>query len=148
VASFPGGFNEPVVVLRDDANPGRVFEGSNVYKLTGTNKYLALIEAFDAGSNYHRYFRSWTADTLDGAWTPLQDTFAAPFASTADITFAQQPPWTQNISHGEMLRDNYDQHLTVDPCHLQFLYQGFNPASDGAPYNSLPWQLGLVTRTN
>jgi hypothetical protein len=148
VASFPGGFSEPVVVLRDDANPGRVFEASNVYKLSGTNKYLALIEAFDAGSNYHRYFRSWTADTLDGAWTPLQDTYAAPFASTADITFTQQPAWTQNISHGEMIRNGYDQHLTVDPCHLQFLYQGFAPASDGLPYNSLPWQVGLITKTN
>jgi hypothetical protein len=28
------------------------------------------------------------------------------------------------------------------------LYQGFDPASDGLPYNSLPWKLGLITKTN
>ena len=47
-----------------------------------------------------------------------------------------------------MIRDGTDQHLTVDPCRLQFLYQGFDPASDGVPYNSLPWKLGLITKTN
>jgi len=148
VAAFPQGFGEPVVVLRDDANPGRLFEASNVYNLRGSNKYLALIEAFDAGSNYRRYFRSWTADRLDGDWTPLQDTFSMPFASTANVTFTQQPPWTQHISHGEMVRDGYDQHLTVDPCHLDFVYQAFDRASEGLPYNSLPWQLGLLTKAN
>ena len=148
VANFPSGFSDPVVVMQDLVNPGSLFEGSNVYRMTGTNKYLALIEAFDAGSNYRRYFRSWTADRLDGTWTPLADTFAMSFASTANTTFTQQPRWTDNISHGEVIRDGHDQHLTIDPCRLQFLYQGFDPASDGVPYNSLPWKLGLLTKTN
>ena len=148
VAAFPQGFGEPVVVLRDDATPTALYEASNVYKMKDTGKYLALIEGFDAGSNNKRYFRSWTADTLDGAWTPLQDTYAMSFASAANVTFTEQPPWTQDISHGEMIRDGYDQHLTVDTCHLQYLYQGLDPASGGLPYNSLPWRLGLLTKTN
>src|SRR5262249_44422227 len=138
VASFPSGFGDPVVVLQD-ANPYRLFEASNVYKLGGTDKYLALVEGFDAGSAYKRYFRSWTADTLDGEWTPLADTFAMPFASTYNVTFTEQPPWSADISHGEMLRDGYDEHLVVDTCHLQFLYQGVDPTMTGLPYNSLPW---------
>ena len=145
VSSFPAGFADPVVVMSDDANPTRLYEASNVYKLGGTGKYLAVIEGFDADSNYKRYFRSWTADALDGDWTPLQDTFAMPFASTANVSFTQQPPWTADISHGEMIRDGMDQTLTVDPCHLQYLYQGLDPASNGLPYNSLPWQLALLT---
>ena len=144
VADFPGGFGDPVVVLRDDASPSRLFEASNVYKLAGAEKYLALVEAYDADSRYKRYFRSWTADALDGVWTPLQDTYTMPFASTANVTFAEQPPWTQDISHGEMIRDGYDQFLSVDSCHLQYLYQGLDPASQGLPYNSLPWRLGLL----
>ncbi len=135
-------------MLRDDANPTRIFEASNVYKLSGTNKYIAVIEAFDAGSSYARYYRSWTADTLDGAWTPLQDTFATPFAATSDTTFTPQPAWTRDISSGEMIRDGHDEHLSVDPCHLQYIYQGRAPSSDGLPYNSLPWQVGLLTKTN
>jgi len=146
VADFPNGFGEPVVVLRDDANPTRLFEACNVYKVKGSDKYLALIEAFDADSSGRRYFRSWTADALDGEWTPLADTFAAPFASTANVTFTEQPAWTGDISHGEMIRDGHDQTLTVDACNLQFLYQGLDPASTGLPYNSLPWRLGLITR--
>jgi endo-1,4-beta-xylanase len=148
VADFPHGFADPVVVLSDDANPTRVFEAGNVYKLGATGKYLGLIEAFDADSSYHRYYRSWIADALDGDWTPYQDTFAMPFASTAVTTFTAPPPWTQDISSGEMLRDGYDQYLTVDPCHLQYLYQGVDPAAAGMPYNSLPWQVGLLTKTN
>lgn len=147
VADFPHGFGDPVVVMQD-APASRLFEASNVYRMTGTDKYLALIEAYDATSGFHRYFRSWTADTLDGTWTPLQDTFAMPFASTANVTFTQQPPWTQEISHGEMVRDGYDQLLTIDTCHLQYLYQGYDPAKASVVYNSLPWRLGLLTHTN
>ena len=33
-------------------------------------------------------------------------------------------PWTDNVSHGELLRDGYDQTLTVDPGHLRLLFQG------------------------
>jgi endo-1,4-beta-xylanase len=147
-ATFPAGFGEPVVVLRDDATPSRLFEASNVYKVKGSNKYLAIVEAYDASSNNHRYFRSWTADTLDGDWTPLQDTYAMPFASVADVTFAEQPPWTADVSHGEMIRDGYDQYLMIDTCHLRYLYQGLDPTTQGLPYNSLPWRLGLITKTN
>jgi endo-1,4-beta-xylanase len=144
VTTFPDGFSDPAVVMQDP-NGGRLFEASNVYKMKGTGKYLALIEAFDASSNFHRYFRSWTADRLDGAWTPLQDTFTAPFAATSNITFAGAP-WTSDISHGEMIRDGYDESLTIDTCHMQYLYQGLAPSAVGGPYGTLPWRLGLLTK--
>jgi len=144
-ADFPDGFGEPAVVLRDDTDPHSLYEASNVYRLIGVDKYLAIIEGFDASSNYRRYFRSWTADTLDGEWTPLADTFMNPFASTANVTFTEQPPWTADISHGEMIRVGVDQFMTVDQCHLQYVYQGLDPAMANLPYNSLPWRLGLLT---
>jgi endo-1,4-beta-xylanase len=130
-----------------DANADHLFEASNVYRMKDTGKYLAIIEAFDSTSSYKRYFRSWTADALDGTWTPLQDTFSAPFASTDDITFVG-PRWTSDISHGEMIRDGFDQSLTVDTCRLQYLYQGFDPTASTTNYNSIPWRLGLLTKTN
>jgi endo-1,4-beta-xylanase len=143
---FPYGFGDATVVMSDPV-ASHLFEASNVYKMKDTGKYLALVEAYDATSAYHRYFRSWTADALDGEWTPLQDTYTAPFASTANVTFTQQPPWTADISHGEMIRDGYDQQLEIDTCHLQYLYQGLDPMMTSLPYNSLPWRLGLLTAT-
>ncbi len=143
---FPYGFADPVVVMSDPV-ASHLFEASNVYKMKDTGKYLALVEAYDASSFYHRYFRSWTADALDGDWTPLQDTYDAPFASTANVTFTQQPPWTADISHGEMIRDGYDQQLEIDTCHLQYLYQGLDPTMANLPYNMLPWRLALLTAT-
>jgi endo-1,4-beta-xylanase len=146
IGSFPSGFGNTVVVMKD-SNPYHLFEASNVYLMKGTGKYLALVEGFDAASSYHRYFRSWTADSLDGTWTPLEDTFAAPFASTSNVTFTGTP-WTNDISHGEMIRDGYDETLTIDTCHLQYLYQGYDPSAPTTPYNSIPWKLGLLTKTN
>jgi len=69
IGNFPSGFSDPVIVM---SNPtaGQLFEASDVYSMTGTGRYLALVEAFDADSNYHRFYKSWTADALDGTWTP------------------------------------------------------------------------------
>lgn len=143
LAKFPYGWSDPVVVL-EDAEAGRVFEASNVYKIAGTGKYLALIEAFDKTSTYRRYFRSWTADRLEGPWIALHDDAASPFAGAANVTFTGAP-WTHDISHGEMVRAGYDETLAIDGTKLQYLYQGFDPAAPTADYNAIPWRLGLLT---
>lgn len=146
IDAFPNGFSDPVVVL-EDANTGRVFEGSNVYKLKGSNQYLALIEAFDQTSGNKRYYRSWIADTLDGPWLPWQASGSYPFASGRNVTF-EGAAWTQDISHGEMVRASFDETLTVDSCELRYLYQGTDPlAETGGDYNKIPWHLGLLTQT-
>jgi endo-1,4-beta-xylanase len=129
-----------------DPTAGRLFEASNVYKLKGANKYLALIEAFDSESMGRRFFRSWTADSLDGTWTVLADTYNNPFASAANVTFSGTS-WTNDISHGEMIRDGYDETLTIATCNQQYLYQGKAPSASGT-YNLLPWKLGLLTPMN
>ena len=46
-----------------------------------------------------------------------------------------------------MIRSSYDQSLTISPCQMQFLYQGFAPGSY-SNYNAIPWRLGMVTQTN
>jgi endo-1,4-beta-xylanase len=143
VTRFPYGFSEPVVVMKD-AEAGRLFEACNVYKLKGSGKYLALIEAFDGTSNWKRYFRSWTADSLEGPWTVLNDDATAPFAGIPNVTF-EGGPWTENISHGEMIRAGYDETMVIDGGNLQYLYQGFDPSAPAADYNAIPWRLGLLT---
>jgi endo-1,4-beta-xylanase len=142
---FPNGFGEPVVVMQD-ANPGRVFEATNVYKLNGTNQYLAVIEAFDQTSAGRRYFRSWIGDSLDGPWLPWQASGSYPFAGERNATF-EAIAWTKDISHGEAIRVGHDQTLTIDPCHLRYLFQGADPMADNmGDYNKIPWRLGLLTQ--
>ncbi|HYA64371.1 MAG TPA: hypothetical protein VED66_14300 [Candidatus Sulfotelmatobacter sp.] len=36
----------------------------------------------------------------------------------------------------------YDETLTIDPTHLEFLYQG--TSSHPSSYIQIPWQLGLL----
>jgi hypothetical protein len=50
---------------------------------------------------------------------------------------------TRDFSHGELIRDGYDETLTIDPSNLQILYQGRDPESRGQ-YHPLPYQLGLL----
>ncbi len=145
LANFPNGFSQPVIVM-SDSPAGRLFEACNVYSMKGTGKYLLLVESYDSASGWKRYFRSWTASALDGAWTPLQAEYSSPFASAANVSFSGSA-WTQDISHGEMLRSGNDEKLEIDTCNLKYLYQGKDPAT-GGNYNTLPWKLGLLTKTN
>ncbi|GAB3660758.1 non-reducing end alpha-L-arabinofuranosidase family hydrolase [Glycomyces tarimensis] len=146
VEEFPNGFGDTVVVMSDPGN-NRIFEAVNVYRVGDSGEYLMMIEGI--GSDGRRYFNSWTADSLDAIgneWTPLAASESNPFARADNVTFPQGA-WTQDISHGELIRDGYDQTLTIDPCDLQFLYQGMDPGSSG-DYSQLPWKLGLLTQTD
>ena len=137
--AFPNGFGTPVIAMTGAL--ADLFEASNVYKIKGTNKYLLIVEAIGNG----RYFRSWTADALDGTWTPLAATQANPFAGLSNVTFTGTR-WANGISHGEMLRDGYDETLTIDTCNMRYLYQGM--AADASSYNLNPYRLGLLTASN
>lgn len=143
IKNFPGGFGAPEIVMQD-ADAGRLYEACNVYRVQGTGQYLALIEAFDSTSNWRRYFRSWTATSLDGPWVPLQDSGSAPFAGINNVSFSGQA-WTKDISHGGLIRSGYDQTMAIDACDLRLMYQGFNPSADTNDYNAIPWRLGLLT---
>jgi endo-1,4-beta-xylanase len=141
VRDFPNGFGNTQIAMQD---PDRhaLFEASNVYRIKGTHKYLLLVEAI--GSDERRYFRSWTANGITGPWTPLADTESNPFARWNNVTYPGGA-WTQDISHGEMIRAGVDQTMEIDPHCLRYLYQGMDPAA-GGDYSQLPWRLGLLTQ--
>lgn len=142
VGSFPSGMTDTVIAL-SDSNPNALFEASNVYNVDDGG-YLLVVEAI--GSDGYRYFRSWTSSSLSGSWTELAATESNPFARSNNVDFSGSA-WTQSISHGEMVRTNRDQTLTISACGLEYLYQGVDPSASGS-YNTLPWRLGLLTQTN
>lgn len=139
IGDFPSGWSKPELVLRGD-----VFEASHTYRLKGDReRYLTIIEA--QGEGGRRYFKAYTADGLDGEWTPIAATRERPFASRKNVSFTGER-WSDAVSHGELLRTGRDQRLEVDPKELRMIYQGVLDADRrGKPYGRIPWRLGLLT---
>ncbi|KAF4625738.1 hypothetical protein G7Y89_g12426 [Cudoniella acicularis] len=143
LSSFPKGMGNTVIAKSGDSGKNSLFEASCVYNVGG-GQYLLIVEAI--GSDGNRYFRSWTSTSLSGTWIALADSQTNPFARSNNVVFSGTA-WTKSISHGEMVRTQPDQTMTIAPCDLRFLYQGVDPSSS-ASYNTLPWKLGLITQTN
>jgi hypothetical protein len=134
---FPRGFAHCELALE-----AAIFEASHTYKLKGREQYLTIVE-----EDGRRYYKAYFADRLDGAWKPLADTAGKPFAGWTNIRPAKGvEPWTDNVSHGELIRDGVDQTMTIDPSAIKFVFQGMREEEKaGKDYGRFPWRIGILT---
>ena len=141
IGDFPNGFGDAVVAIQGVKET--VFEGGMTYHLKGKDAYLTLVEAF--GPTGNRFFRSFVSATLDGVWIAAGGGLDEPVRGQ-DERHVHGRRWTADISHGELIRNGYDQKLEIDPTNLQLLYQGADPASTSLEYSQIPWKLSLLSQ--
>lgn len=137
IEQFPQGMDHCEVALESS-----IFEASHTYRLAGMDKYLTIIE-----ENGRRYYKAFVADRLDGPWQPLAVTRRDPFAADTNIRPAKGvAAWTDNVSHGELIRATNDQTLTIDPHDLRFVFQGmWDKDKKTKAYGAFSWRIGLLT---
>lgn len=143
IANFPGTFPTQETIVteanREDAN-----EGVQVYSVKGTGKYLMVVTAF--GARGDRYFRAYSANNLGGRFTAMSgaSSEATPFAGKNNVTF-DGPAWTDDIGQGDVVREDPSETQTIDPCRMQFLFQGVDPAKTNVSIGEVPYRPGLLT---
>jgi predicted GH43/DUF377 family glycosyl hydrolase len=130
VANFPNGWGAISTVCSN------TFEAPHVYKNNADGKYYMMVE------DVSRHFELWTATSLGGTWTQVNENWAI-----ASRLTQYNEHWTDQVSHGEIIRTNgCGEMMEVDNIdHCQVLIQGVTSAkSSGVDYGQIPYELGLI----
>lgn len=135
LAAFPGGWSQGTKVLSD------VHEAVHVYQVINRNEYHMVYELNQGGI---RSFGLATSEAPAGPWKKITDRYAdgRQLRSTGKI-----PPWTDMVSHGELLRWGCNERMEYDPAGCRWLIQGLSKEDLHGPYAALPWRIGILTKT-
>ena len=67
-----------------------------------------------------------------------------PFAGKANVDF-KGSDWTNDISHGDIVRTDPSETMPIDACNIQFVYQGFDKTVHASDYSLIPYRMALLT---
>jgi len=135
LADFPHNWGTANEVFAD------VHEAAHIYKVKDHAQYHMI---YERNTPQGRCYGLATADTLRGPWKKSTDQYATG-EQLQDGEGGKK--WTEMVSHGEALRSGYDQRLEYDPAEGRWLIQGILRSDSHLPYPTLPWQLGIITKT-
>ena len=136
IEDFPNGFG--LGQLAFSPMPEPLTEAVHIYKVKGKKQYHMLYETRPPGQEMRRYGMA-AASNLLGPWNRVADDYAIADKFLFPIDVER---WTDQISHGEMIRTGYDQKLEYDPAPAGrgFLMQGRLIAEP----RKISWQLGII----
>jgi hypothetical protein len=127
VEDFPYNWSSATTVATE------VHEASHVYKNLADGRYYMMLE------DVSRHFELWVADNPGGTWIKLAENWAA---ESNLIESAEH--WTDQVSHGEIIRAGVDEKLEIDDIyHCEILIQGVVDGDYG-DYENIPYDLGLI----
>ena len=132
---FPNGWGAGESVF------GGVTEAAHIYKVKAKNEFHMIYEQNRDGV---RSFGLASAENLAGPWEKVTDRFAT---GEQLRYFGDQQKWTEMVSHGEAIRTGYDQQIEYNPNGYRWLVQGTLKKYLDRDYALLPWQLGIISRS-
>jgi hypothetical protein len=137
IDDFPRGWTQPRTVF------GPVHESVHVYRVQSAEpEYLMLFETVQPDEL--RRFGLARAESLGGPWTLVTDAYA----TGRQLRWPPNSPgWTDEVSHGELIRAGFDDRMEIAPGPVRFLIQGMPAGNHKGDYASLPWWLGLIEST-
>ena len=135
-ADFPNGFGDGMPIFAPVPKP--LSEAVHIYKVKGKDQYHMLFETYDKDL---RRFGLAKADKLLGPWTRVTDDYANGAMLYHPVSIEK---WTEEVSHGEMIRTGINQKLEYDASKPQFLMQSMLKEQHKGSYEKLQWKLGII----
>lgn len=134
LTAFPHGFSGMKTVFAP------VHEAVHVYAVRGASaRYVMIYEQQDGDL---RRFGLARAGSLSGPWTEVD----GQFVTGGQLAYPpRQQRWTDEISHGELLRASSGERIEIPSDQWRLLVQGMPRESHKGGYVDLPWRLGLIT---
>ncbi len=129
VEDFPYGWSQADIATTE------TFEAPHVYKNKTDGRYYMMVEGMGAT----RWQELWTATNPGGTWIKLAEEWAH-----GDRLVDNADHWTDQVSHGEIIRSGVDERMEIDYIdRCEVLIQGVVDGDYGT-YGNTPYDLGLI----